>query len=70
MLSNFIEASLQTLYYYIINKYLVIKSVIKVRLYCNTKTRDVMICLTVKIRFGDHETARHGSRNMRYSRCS
>ena len=27
-----------------------------------------MICLTVKIRFSNHETARHGSRNMRYSR--
>ena len=25
-----------------------------------------MICLTIKIRFGDHEIAKHGSRNMRY----
>jgi len=25
-----------------------------------------MICLIVKIRFGDHEIAKHGSRNMRY----
>ena len=24
-----------------------------------------MICLTVKIRFGDHETAKYGSRNTR-----
>jgi len=32
----------------------------------NRKTRDIMICLTVKLRFGDHEIARHGSRNMRY----
>ena len=31
------------------------------------KTRDIMICLTVKIRFGNRETARRKSRNMRYS---
>jgi len=69
MLSNFIEVSLQTLFYYIINKYLIIKSACIDRVSrINRKTRDIMICLTVKIRFGDHETARHGSRNMKYSR--
>jgi len=66
MLSNFI-INLQTLFYYIINKYLVTKSGCNDRVRSfNRKTCDIMICLTVKIRFGDHEIARHGSHNMRY----